>query len=528
METMEVHQIEKRNSNSLYGLSWFPNTEQIVYADSVVDPMSLVSESAYRESGLGILRIGEETHDLSLIAPHQILCTNDGNVLLVDTGDNSIILFNPTTRKILKELSITSSRFDRFDPRHGIGDHLNTIHIHADKLYALGHGHHKFSKLATFSYPGLELEEVRVLENRSGLHNLYLNQRNEMVSCNSLASSLVDLNTDKELWFAPSRTHGFLKGLAVSNEFMFVGGSRFSSRESRVQSETTIWVIDPENFKTLAHYNLGEFGPVQDIRIASHEDKAHNASTLKGIYELLYASHKQVSFATQLDFYGKSSSPIENLNLCGKFARYSGSGFFDFDGNLHTESRPETWLAKRPSDSRNLKVLLPKVEIQYLLHSTPSSCSILFSTDASDSFEQYFSVGISADKVTSVELWETNKKESSLIATLSMGGVPEFGVLSMHMSEEDILVKISNTETGYSADWSIKDLVDFECALARKIGFKAISTTIHSANLTWDEIDYSQKRRRSESSDNSKSKRGSAKVKKLVEVANRHTKGKTK
>lgn len=526
-ETMEVHQIEKREFNSFYGISWFPNSEEIVYSDSLYDPTQLTSPERYLESKCGIIRVGEQTHDLSLSATHQILCTNDGNVLCVNTGNNSIIIYNPKTRKICKEISISGLRLDRFDPSGDLGDHLNSIHIHADKLFVLAHGHTRFSKLGIFSYPGLKLEEVRVLKNRTGLHNLFVNEKNELVSCNSAASSLVDLNTDKDLWFAPSSTHGYLKGLAVANEFMFVGGSRFADRDLRVQSETTIWVIDRENFKTLSHYNLGDFGPVQDLRISSHEDKAHNASTHNGIYEELFTSGKQVNYANHLEFYGKSSSPIGNLNICRDFTRYRGMGIFDFDGKLNTEVFPEIWIAKNLPKSSELEISLPQVDIQYRFTSTQSTCFLLLSTDMPDRLEKYYLVGVVSDKNSAVELWEVNGKENSIIASLAIGA-PEFGVLSLHMSEQDIVVKVSNTEMSYSDEWSIKDLVKFDTVVAEKIGFLISNTSIDSVNLTWNIVDSTQKPKESKSKEYSKSKREIVNIKKLKQAVNPKAKEKTK
>jgi hypothetical protein len=469
--------------------------------------------------------VGEQIHDLSLSACHQILCTDDGNVLCVNTGNNSVLVYNPTTRKISKVLSISGPKFDRFDPSGELGDHLNSLYLHADKLYVLAHGHTRFSQLGIFSYPGLELEEVRVLKYRSGLHNLFLTEKNELVSCNSTGSSLVNLHTNQDIWFAPSHVHGFLKGLAIADEFMFVGGSRFSPRDVRTASETTIWVINKENFKTLAHFDLGDFGPVQEIRVASHRDIAHNASILNGIYNALFASGKRMDTANVLEFYGKSSAPSGNLNICTKFTRYRGMGIFDLDGKLNTKDYPDIWIAKNQPQQNQHKIFLPKVEIQYRFTEANGTCFFLLSTNESDRLEKYYLVGIVSGENPAFELWEINGKLTSLIAS-HQHRATEFGQLSFNVTAQDFLIKLSNTETSYFEEWSIKDLVDYDSTLAYTIGFQIANTSIDFVDISWHELDISHKPKNKKSKKSSQLKRDVFRVNELKKGVNQQNKGK--
>ena len=149
----------------------------------------------------------------------------------------------------------------------------------------------------------------------------------------------------------------------------------------------------------------------------------------------------------------------------------------------------------------------------------------MLTTDESDRLEKYYLVGVVSGEISSFELWEINGKMSSLIAT-HKNEAPEYGVLSFHVSAQDILIKLSNTEKSYSDEWSIKDLVEYDSTLANTIGFQIANTSIDFADISWDTLDISHKPGNKKSKKFSQLKPEVFRVNELEKGIHQQTKGK--
>ena len=73
-----------------YGISWFPDDNELLLSHSLVDNSSLVGISSYAMSEVGILSKGKFSTPGFLSQPHQIFCATDGRVICTNTGRNAV------------------------------------------------------------------------------------------------------------------------------------------------------------------------------------------------------------------------------------------------------------------------------------------------------------------------------------------------------------------------------------------------------------------------------------------------------
>lgn len=277
-----------------YGISWFPGQSELVLSHSGLDNADLIDIASYAQSELGWISSGQITSPCFLSAPHQILCASDGRIVCTNTGRNCITVIDPVKPGHFQETQISEARWDRLSLENVTGDHINSVYESDGKLYVIAHGHSTGSVLATFTYPNLELISLQPVKNRTGLHNIWITDDGQAISCHSEAGALVDLHSDTILWEAGSPI--YTRGLAAGDDVILVGESQKTGRDLRRSSLSGLWVICRKTWKALDYLSLGPYGAVNEVRLIDVPDYAHHGHTLNNPKILLESSmNKELS-----------------------------------------------------------------------------------------------------------------------------------------------------------------------------------------------------------------------------------------
>jgi len=274
-----------------YGISWFPEDTELVLSHSVVDNASLVDISSYAQSEVGLISHGKVSVPGFLSQPHQIVCGTDGRVICTNTGRNAICAINLRQPGHFHEARISTTRWDRLSIENIHGDHLNSVFQKGDRLYVMAHGHNKGSILATFDYPDMQLIGMESIKGRFGMHNIWVTNDDQRISCHSEVGAVVDLNSNEILFEAG--VGAYTRGLAGSTEFVLVGESQIRGRASRQSSMSAVWLLDRKTWQPLDYFCLGPYGSVHEVRLANVADEAHHGHVFKGLSALVERDRSQ-------------------------------------------------------------------------------------------------------------------------------------------------------------------------------------------------------------------------------------------
>ncbi|WP_438301133.1 hypothetical protein [Pseudomonas sp. NMS19W] len=284
LHSRKVTPIEN-NRPEYYGVSWFPEDKDFVLSHSGLDNLKLVDIQTYANSEVGFLSRGSFHSEPFLSQPHQIICASDGRIICTNTGRNSISVIDLEKPGHFQEKRLSDVRWDRLSLQEITGDHLNSVFEKDGLLYVIAHGHHNGSLLAVLTYPDLELISLDPIDQRTGLHNIWVSDEKQKIACHSSIGSLVDLNTNDVIWHAGSSIYA--RGLAVSSDVMLVGESQITGRESRRSSMSGLWVLERGTYKPLDYLCLGPYGAVNEVRLLNVPDFAHHGQVFAGIPQLL-------------------------------------------------------------------------------------------------------------------------------------------------------------------------------------------------------------------------------------------------
>ncbi len=280
-----------------YGISWFPQHNDLVLSHSALDNGSLVDIASYAQSEVGYVSAGHKTSRPFLSQPHQLLCAPDGRIICTNTGRNVVTVIDLDKPGTYQEAAVSDARWDRLSLDEKIGDHINSIFLKDDKLFVVCHRFDKGSYLATFAYPSLELIHLKKLSGVSGLHNILVTNEGQYISCNSEKGSLIDLANGETLWESGALI--FTRGLAASNEYLLIGESQQVGRNVRRGSLTGLWILEKYSWKVMDYIALGAFGCVHEVRLLDVPDEAHHG-------------HPYAGLSTLLEKYMHQSSPINH------------------------------------------------------------------------------------------------------------------------------------------------------------------------------------------------------------------------
>jgi hypothetical protein len=284
LTTKEVVPLEG-DRTEYYGISWFDSDTELTLSHSGLDNSTLIDLASYAASEVGWISSGARTSRKFLSQPHQIICAPDGRIVCANTGRNVVTVIDPARPGLYQEAGVGPARWDRLSMERAIGDHLNSVFIKGDRLFVIAHRFDKGSQLACFSYPELELIEVRACERKTGLHNIWVTVDGQHISCHSEAGALVDLGENAVLWSSGSAI--YTRGLAASRDYVVVGESQRSARDIRRSSIGALWILDRSTWKPIDYICLGPYGAVNEVRLLDVPDEAHHGKVFRGLQRLL-------------------------------------------------------------------------------------------------------------------------------------------------------------------------------------------------------------------------------------------------
>jgi hypothetical protein len=293
----EVMPIEN-NQHEYYGISWNRGDKYLTLSHSNIDNAALIDISAYASSEVGTISRGKIVTSPFLSQPHQIICAPDGRIVCTNTGRNAVSVIDINKPNHFQEVRISSERWDRLSGDSVRGDHLNSVFIKDEFLYVIAHGHQNGSVLATLSYPDLEVVVLDPIENRTGLHNIWVTNDGQKISCDSETGSLVELNSNEVLWESGSAV--FTRGLAASPEFVLIGESQKTGRGSRHSSTSGLWLLDRETWGALDYFALGPYGAVHEVRLINIADEAHHGCIFDGLEMLQMRDLRRATAAEKI------------------------------------------------------------------------------------------------------------------------------------------------------------------------------------------------------------------------------------
>jgi len=197
--------------------------------------------------------------DIGLNNVHQILL-KDKKLWMMNSGKNRVDIFDFQSRK-LKRWYPGFMRYYNYN-------HFNSILINDNKLFLVAHNHSRPSQVYMYSYPQLKLKQKLSLGSQA--HNLYAD-KNEIYVCDSLGS--MDVVSQKGSRYGIGA--GYVRGLAVSEAFVFAGSSKKAKRAERQSGDCHIFKFNRETRKLIKKINLKGAGNIYDIRILDEYDHAH-------------------------------------------------------------------------------------------------------------------------------------------------------------------------------------------------------------------------------------------------------------
>jgi hypothetical protein len=261
-----------------YGISWPEHGRHLCLGHSGVENASLQSLESYMDSERGWLSYGQHQGPRSLSAVHQILCAGD-RVIATNTGRNCITVFR-TDDWYYRHYWIDQIRWDRMGRENPCGRHLNSVFLQDGLLYVIAHNHDRGSEVVRLAWPELDVVGI---DRTSTLmaHNLWLTDEGQMIVCDSMRGTLVDVLQDEVVWRCDV-PKAVTRGLAACDGYVFVGHSAVGTREARVHRDSHIWVVDRRTWKTLDVLNLPRSGNIHELRLLDQPDLCHHGHIFRG------------------------------------------------------------------------------------------------------------------------------------------------------------------------------------------------------------------------------------------------------
>lgn len=229
---------------------------------------------SHSEGYLGIYGNEVKRTKSHLIQPHQLEWVED-KILVTNTGKNCISVFDEHG-ELIRDVYLNDVRWDDKDQGRQ-GNHFNSVHYKDGVVYIIAHNYDRPSELWSLSWPDLEVMETTAI-NANWAHNFWAGEYG-FVTCNSRHGSLVEISSGETLW-SSDIPDLITRGLAVSEDHIFIGGSGMNVRKDRYWKNGHLWIVDRKTLKTLNRFTFPGSGDVHDIRIIGAPDACHNHQTI--------------------------------------------------------------------------------------------------------------------------------------------------------------------------------------------------------------------------------------------------------
>ncbi|MCB9135604.1 MAG: hypothetical protein H6636_09265 [Anaerolineales bacterium] len=209
-----------------------------------------------------------------VIQPHQLEWVDD-SILAANTGKNCISEYD-TRGNLIRDVYLNEIRWDDKDAGRK-GNHFNTVHLSRGKIYVVAHNYERSSEVFELSWPELEVLETHTT--KAGWAHNYWECEWGRIICDSKNGGLYDLNTGETIWKADEQPT-MTRGLAATDDFIFVGYSTFNPRTTRYWKTGGLWIIDRKTLQTVDKILMPGSGDVHEIRLVGVPDTSHNQQTL--------------------------------------------------------------------------------------------------------------------------------------------------------------------------------------------------------------------------------------------------------
>jgi len=270
------------------GLTW--DRECIYLSHSNIDNASLKNEQDYRKANVGIIRAhcnkGVKVVATGICQPHQILADSRGRLLVANTGLNRIDVIDLANGNI-KSIYLNGVTCDMSGDEK-IGDHFNGFFEYGETLFVVAHNNDRKSKVWELNAESFEVQQIHDTE-AEWAHNCWVCEHG-LVICDSKNGSLYEVHTGETLWKADIPI--ITRGLAATDDYIFVGSSEFGNRHSRKYSEGGVWVVDRKTLQTVDRFIFPGTGCTVEVRLLDEYDHCHQGPVMSpGFSDIIKESY---------------------------------------------------------------------------------------------------------------------------------------------------------------------------------------------------------------------------------------------
>lgn len=430
----------ENDRDEYYGISWFPESEELVLSHTGMNNSDLVDIATYAQSEVGWLSSGSRNSRKFLSAPHQLICAPDGRVVCTNTGRNVISVIDLNKPGIYQEAGLSDVRWDRLSLDNSPGDHLNSVFILDNKLFVIAHRFRKGAFLCTFAYPDLGLIDVHPLAPRTGLHNIWVTTDGQRISCDSDNGSIVDLDAKAPLWEAGLPI--YTRGLAASGNYVVVGESQATGRDVRRNSLSGLWIIDRRTWQTVDYICLGPYGAVNEVRLLDTPDEVHHGIPFAGLRHLLDSDNMLVRISKEK--LSANNAQHANRKYWAGYQKFLGLPEVLSNGELRAGPRNLCLLVKSTND--------PVVSFNYNLDATAdkpdSHVSVVlgYRGNGNDTHMVAFLLQPSGLSNATLTFWRHDGKAWVRMPDSMIHNLPKKGTLTLTTNEVKVVLKINRDE----------------------------------------------------------------------------------
>lgn len=198
----------------------------------------------------------------TVIDPHQAI-ERDGAIYVANTGRNRIEVYRDGG---FSNINWTAEHEDVH--------HINTIWFDENSFYTLENNHDGPSNARIFDHDWQRGQTVPI---GLGSHNIY-RCGTTLYSCSSLDRTMIshDLDTHESTAHHLLGSEWLPRGLARGNDRFYIGMSPVGTRKERHGGKPGKLIATDENFTVIDTLDLDSAGQVNEVRLLSELDEAHN------------------------------------------------------------------------------------------------------------------------------------------------------------------------------------------------------------------------------------------------------------
>ena len=210
-----------------------------------------------------------------LIQPHQLEWVED-KILVSNTGKNCISVFDDMGQWLqdvyLNDIKWDDKSADRF------GNHFNSVHRIDNRIIVIAHNYERPSEVWELTWPDLQVIGSKSCR-AEWAHNYWEGEWGQVI-CNSKNGSLYEVSNGELIWES-GESDAMTRGLATTEDYIFVGYSNHNERKLRFWKTGGVWIIDRKTLQTVDKILLPGSGDVHEIRIVGAQDDCHNGQVIE-------------------------------------------------------------------------------------------------------------------------------------------------------------------------------------------------------------------------------------------------------